>query len=138
MSPKLQESWIAHEQNCKYPRRCCPPISVLVNFVGAVQEHMKGYYRLSFACYTCRPFHDYCRKAILTSIRRLCIFAVWYALREYNPQKLQSEEEDNELVKDEGATKHEIVQDNIKRKFQMNGSGWASQVFFSTWRNWEM
>ena len=51
---------------------------------------------------------------------------------------LQSEEEEDELVKDEEATKHEIVQDNIKRKFQMNGSGWASQVFFSTWRNWEM
>ena len=36
---------------------------------------------------------------------------------------LQSEEEEDELVKDEEATKHEIVQDNIKRKFQMNGSG---------------
>ena len=45
---------------------------------------------------------------------------------------LQSEEEEDELVKDEEATKHEIVQDNIKRKFQMNGSGWASQVFCST------
>ena len=45
---------------------------------------------------------------------------------------LQSEEEEDELVKGEEATKHEIVQDNIKRKFQMNGSGWASQVFFST------
>ena len=35
---------------------------------------------------------------------------------------IQSEEEEDELVKDEDATKHEIVQDNIKRKFQMNGS----------------
>ena len=45
---------------------------------------------------------------------------------------LQSEKEEDELVKDEEDAKHEIVQDNIKRKFQMNGSGWASQVFFST------
>ena len=45
---------------------------------------------------------------------------------------LQSKEEDNELVRDEEATKHEIVQDTIKIKFQMYGSGWASQVFFST------
>ena len=29
---------------------------------------------------------------------------------------LQSEEEEDELVKDEDATKHEIVQDNIKEK----------------------
>ena len=40
---------------------------------------------------------------------------------------IQSKEEDDELVKDElvkdeEATKHEIVQDNIKRKFQINGS----------------
>ena len=45
---------------------------------------------------------------------------------------LQSEKEEDELVKDEEDTKHEIVQDNIKRKFQMNISGWSSQVFFST------
>ena len=45
---------------------------------------------------------------------------------------LQSEEEEVQLVKNEEATKHEIVQDNIKRKFQMNGSGWVSQVFFGT------
>ena len=51
---------------------------------------------------------------------------------------LQSEEEEDELVRDEEATKHEIVQDKIKKKFQMNGSGWASHVFFNTWRNWEM
>ena len=29
---------------------------------------------------------------------------------------LQSDEEEDELVKDEDATKHEIVQDNIKKK----------------------
>ena len=45
---------------------------------------------------------------------------------------LQSEEEEDDLVRDEEATKHEIVQDNIKRKFQVNGSGWASKVVFST------
>jgi hypothetical protein len=43
---------------------------------------------------------------------------------------LQSVEEEDELVKDEDATEHEIVQD--KKKVQTNGSGWASQVFSST------
>jgi hypothetical protein len=36
--------------------------------------------------------------------------------------------EEDELGKDEDATKHEIVQDNNK-KVQINGSGWESQVF---------
>ena len=44
---------------------------------------------------------------------------------------LQSVEEEDELVKDEDATEHEIVQDN-KKKVQTNDSGWASQGFSST------
>ena len=64
-----------------------------------------------------RPFHDYCREAILMSRRRLCILAVGYAMLEYNRQCSLGEEEQesvkDELVKDEDATKHEIVQDNI-------------------------
>ena len=79
-----------------------------------------------------RPLCNYCCEAILASRRRLYIFAVWYA------NVLQSEEKEDEFFRDEEATTHEIVQDSIKRKFQMNGSGWASQVFFSTWRNWEI
>ena len=50
---------------------------------------------------------------------------------------LQSKEEEDDMIKDElardeKATKHEVVQDNINRKFQMSGSGFVSQVFFST------
>ena len=52
----------------------------------------------------------------MTSRQRFCILAFGYAIYSKITNILQSEEEEDELVKDEDATQHDIVKNNIKKQ----------------------